>query len=410
MQPLTFITFSRKAEAAKEIGDALAFSARCRLLVDCTDPDQFVADVLRLRPSAAIVVLEGQNEVREFGLVKQLAATCPETAVITAAYDSSPFVILNSIRSGVREFLQLPINTEEFKTVLARTEEFNATVVAKKSGRVTAVFSGKGGSGVSFFATNLAVAMSVPTVLVDLNLQTGDAASFLAQDPKYSLCDLVRNRARLDDSLIKSLVTQHSLGLSLVAAPAEAHEAEDVKPEDVTEILHLLAQRFQSLILDLPHTFDPVTVAALDRADDILMLMTLDVPGIRNTKRALAVFERLGYPRTKFRVVINRWAKNSDVELKKVEAHLNEQLIGHVPNDYGKVMNSINLGSPLVQSDPTSKIAVEIKRIAALLENNWSMTPPQPKKGLLGAVFGRNTGRLDRNTGTLELPTVSDLP
>jgi hypothetical protein len=66
-------------------------------------------------------------------------------------------------------------------------------------------------------------------------------------------------------------------------------------------------------------------------------------------------------------------------------------------------MSSINLGSPLVHSDPTSKIAVEIKRIAVTLENNGSMSPPQPKKGLLGAVFGRNTGRL-------ELPTVSDLP
>jgi len=403
MQPLTFITFSRKPEAAKEISDALAFSARCRLLVDCAEPDQFVADVLRLRPSAAIIVLDGQNEDWDLGLVRQLAATCVETAVITAAYNSSPSVILNSIRSGAREFLQFPINTEEFKTVLARIEEFNATVAAKKSGRVTAVFSGKGGSGVSFFATNLAAAMSAPTVLVDLNLQTGDASSFLGLEPKYSLSDFVRNRARLDDSLIKSLVTQHSLGLSLVAAPAEAHEAEDIKPEDVTEILHLLAQRFQSLILDLPHTFDPITVAGLDVADDILMLMTLDVPGIRNTRRALAVFERLGYPRTKFRVVINRWAKNSDVELKKVEAHLNEQLIGRVPNDYGKVMSSINLGSPLVHSDPTSKIAVEIKRIAVTLENNGSMSPPQPKKGLLGAVFGRNTGRL-------ELPTVSDLP
>jgi pilus assembly protein CpaE len=197
------------------------------------------------------------------------------------------------------------------------------------------------------------------------------------------------------------LLTPHSLRLSLLAAPLEAHQAEDVKPEDVTEVLHLLGQRFGNLVLDLPHTFDPVTVAALDMADEIFLLMTLDIPGIRNTKRAMKVFERLGYARTKLRVVVNRWTKNSDVDLKKVEAHLEERLIGQVPNDYARVIGSINLGTPLVQSDPTSKIALEIKRIAGLIENTTATVKPQPRKGLLGSMFSRNTGKL-------EFSTVSD--
>lgn len=395
IQPLTFITLSRKTDASKEIRDALVNSARARLLTDCQDSDQLLADATRLRPSAAIVVLDGDNQEREFTLIKQLSSACPETSIISAAYNASPTLILGSMRSGAREFLQLPINADEFKTVLDRTEEFNATVTSKRNGRTVAVFSGKGGAGVSFLATNLAAAMTVPTVLVDLNLQTGDAASFLGLEPKYSLADFVRNRTRLDDSLINSFITPHSPRLSLLAAPLEPHEAEDVKPEDVTEVLHLLGQRFQCLVLDLQHTFDPVTVAALDLADDILVLMTLDIPGIRNTRRALKVFERLGYPRSRIRVVVNRWSKNIDVKLEKVEAHLDEQLIGLVPNDYTKVMNSINLGRPLVQTDPASKITLEIKRIAGLMENSQNPISPQPRKGLLGAMFGRSTGSLD---------------
>src|SRR6266851_1992868 len=205
MQPLTFITLGRKSEALKEIRDALVYSARARLLTDYNDPDQLLADVIRLRPSAVIVVLDGDNPEREFALIKQLAAACPETAIINAAYNASPALILGSMRSGAREFLQLPINGDEFKTVLDRTEEFNATVASKRNGRIVAASSGKGGAGVSFFATNLAAAMTVPTVLVDLNLQTGDAASFLGLEPKYSIADFVRNRTRLDDSLINSL-------------------------------------------------------------------------------------------------------------------------------------------------------------------------------------------------------------
>jgi pilus assembly protein CpaE len=201
----------------------------------------------------------------------------------------------------------------------------------------------------------------------------------------------------LDDALMTSLVTAHSPNLAVLAAPLEAHEAEDVKPQDVSEILHLLRQRYACVVLDLPHTFDPVTVAALDLADDILVVLTLDIPGIRATRRALKVFERLDYGRDKIHVVVNRWSKGIDVQLQKVEAHLGEQLIGFVPNDYRKVMDSINLGRPLVQADPSSKITAEIKRIAALVSGNGHAPSGPTRKKLFGTMFSRQspTGPLD---------------
>jgi len=174
-----------------------------------------------------------------------------------------------------------------------------------------------------------------------------------------------------------------------LAAPLEAHEAEEIKPQDLTEVLHLLSQRYERIVLDLPHTFDPVTVAALDRADDIFLLLTLDIPGIRSTKRALTVFDRLDYPRRKIHVVVNRWSRNIDVELQKVQTHLGEQFIGLVPNDYRKVMDSINLGQPHVQADPSSKITAEIRRIATLVSDDSQSASAQPRKKILGGMFGR---------------------
>ena len=228
------------------------------------------------------------------------------------------------------------------------------------------------------------------TLLVDLNLQAGDIASFLGLDIKYSLSDFVRNRTRLDDSLMTSLITQYSNDLALLPAPLEAHEAEDIGPQDLSEVLYLLGQRYEHIIIDLPHTFDPVTVAALDLADDILLVLTLDIPGIRSTKRALKVFDRLNYPKRKVHVIVNRFSKNNDVPLQKIETHLGEQLIGFVPNDYRKVMDSINLGRPLVQSDAGSKISLEIKRIAALVKGKTTMHRRKHEKGLFNSVFGRS--------------------
>src|SRR6201988_552328 len=404
MQPLTFTIMARNSAASQPIKEALNANGRARLLSECDTHDKMLAEIVRLRPSATILVLDAANPDKEFSFIKKLVAMNSGIAIIAAAANASPALILGSIRAGANEFLQIPSIADEFQTVLSRVAELRTEEMSSsaKSSRVIAVFSGKGGAGVSFLGTNLAAAVGVPTVLVDLNLQAGDAASFLGLDAKYSLVDFARNRSRLDESLISSMLTPHSAQLSLLAAPNEAHEAEEIAPQDIPEILHLLSQKFECVVLDLPHTFDPITVSALDSANDVLLTLTLDIPGIRSTKRALKVFDHLGYPREKVSVVVNRWSKGIDVELQKVEGHLGERLIGFVPNDYRRVMDSINLGRPLVYSEPSSKIALEIKRIASLFEAQGQTSTPQPRKKLLRSVFGRQT------TSALELSTLPD--
>ncbi len=403
MHLMTFSLMGSNVEAATEIKNALFHSANARLLTECDEHDLLLADVLRVRPTAAIVILEASNPEKQFDLISRLAVASPETAIITASRDASPSIILGSVRAGADEFLQIPIIASELQTVLGRVSQLSEAgeSAETKHRRLIAVFSGKGGAGVSFLATNLAAAMNVPTLLADLNLQAGDAASFLGVEARYSVTDFVSNRARLDDSLITSMITPHSANLSLLAAPLETHEAEEIDPENVTEILHLLGRRYERIVLDLPHTFDPVTVAALDLADDILLVMTLDIPGIRSTKRALKVLDRLGYPRVKIHVVVNRWSKNIDVELQKVQTHLGEQFIGFVPNDYRKVMDSINLGQPHVHADPSSKITAEIKRIASLVADHNDPLSMQPRKRSLRGIFGRQN-----SIAPLELATT----
>ena len=403
MQPFTFINMGRNEEDLAEIRNALASTHRARFLSQYQNHDDLLADVIRLRPSATILVLESENAEKDFALVKKISSVSPSTAIIAAARNASPALVLQSMRAGAREFLEIPIAAKELDTVLNRLAEFSTEATDENHGRVVAVYSGKGGAGVSFFATNFAAAMDHPTILMDLNLQAGDSASFLGMDPKYSLADFVRNRTRLDDTLIPSLLTPHSANLSLIAAPSEAHEAEEIHADHVSEIVHILRQKFSCVILDLPHAFDPITVASFDLADDILLVLTLDIPGIRGAKRALKVFDHLGYRRDKVRVVVNRWSKSIDVELHKVEGHIGEQLIGFVPNDYRKVMDSINLGRPLIESEPASKISLEIKRIAGLVSHNNHTPSRQPRKGLLRSVFGRN----DTST-SLELSAIGD--
>ena len=152
-----------------------------------------------------------------------------------------------------------------------------------------------------------------------------------------------------------------------------------------------LRESYDYVVLDPQHTFDSITLAALDQSDEIVLVLTLDIPAIRSTQRALEIFDRLGYPRKKVRIVVNRWSKQIDLDLRQVEKFLGEPVIGFVPSDYQTAVTSINLGQPLVLSEPNSKVAQEVRRVARALTTGAVavMEEPQPRRSVWNNLFKR---------------------
>ena len=393
-QPLTIVVLSNGLENFKEIRSALSADSRVQLLAGGNDAEQLYEEILRLKPACAIISL-GANSDQGIKFIRRLSAESPRTALISAAYDASSDLVLGSLRAGAREFLRLPASPDELKTVLDRVSEFCSVQVEapKKKGRMIAVFSSKGGCGTSFVATNLAACSDARTVLVDLNLQAGDLPLFLGVAPKYSFADMAENRSRLDEALVKSFVTPYSANLSLLAAPKEADAADEIEPEHVFDVLQRLRESYEYVVLDPQHTFDSITLAALDQSDEIVLVLTLDIPAIRSTQRALEIFDRLGYPRKKIRIVVNRWSKQIDLDLHQVEKFLGEPVVGFIPSDYQTAVTSINLGQPLVKSDAGCKISQEIRRIArSIATGAIPVTEDEtPKRTFWNSLFKRDT-------------------
>jgi pilus assembly protein CpaE len=401
-QPLTFVVLSTDLNNFKEIRRALTTETRAQLLAGGNEIDQLYEEIVRLKPSAAIIAL-GENSDAALKFIQRLAAECPTTALISAAHNGSPDMILQSLRAGAREFLRLPIGAEELRTVMDRVATFCAsqTEEPKQKGKMVAVFSSKGGCGTSFLATNLAASAAARTVLVDLNLQAGDLPLFLGVDPKYSIADMVENRAQLDESLIASFVTSYSSHLSLLAAPMQADSADEIEPEHVFTVLQRLREVYEYVVIDPQHTFDSITLAALDQSDEIVLVLTLDIPAIRSTQRALEIFDRLGYPRKKIRIVVNRWSKQIDLDLREVEKFLGEPVIGFIPSDYQVAVNSINLGEPLVVSDPNSKIAQEIRGVSERIAVGVvPISDLKQRRNLWSSIFKKEAGQSRINLQT----------
>lgn len=388
-QPISFVVLSTGLDNFKEIRRALSAEGRAQLLAGGNDTDQLYEEIVRLKPAAAIIALS-QNPELALKFIQRLNTECPSTAIISAAEDASPDLILRSLRAGAREFLRIPISGDELRTVLDRISDFCAReeTSPRKKGKMISVFSSKGGCGTSFIATNLAAVTASKTVLIDLNLQAGDLPLYLGVDAKYSIADMVEKRSRLDEELINSLVTPYSSNLSLLAAPKEADSADEIEPQHIFEVLQRLRESFDYLVLDPQHTFDSITLAALDQSDEIVLVLSLDIPAIRSTQRSLQIFDRLGYPRKKVRIVVNRFSKQIDLDLRQVEKFLGEPVVGFVPSDYQTAVNSINLGTPLVQSDSSSKIAQEIRRIAQTITGSAAaVAAPKPQKSFWNSLL-----------------------
>ena len=372
-QSLSIVVLSTDLDNFNEIRAALSTDSRVKLLSGGNDVEQLREEVVRIKPSAAIISL-GANADQAIKLIERLSTECPKTAVISAAQETSADLILQSLRAGAREFLRLPIDAGELGPVLDRISEFCAGQIqaAKKTGRMAAVFSCKGGCGTSFLATNLAASLPARTVLVDLNFEAGDLPQFLGLRTKYSIADMVARHGNLDDRLISVFVTPYSTNLDLIAAPKEVDPVDKIEPEHVFEVLQRLRECYDFVVLDPPHTFDPITLTALDQSDHIVLVLTLDLPAIRSAQRALQIFERVGYPRAKVRLVVNRWSKQIDFGLEQVEKTLGEPVLATLPSDYQTVVDSINIGAPLVKSNSRSKIAREIERVAQALSEGVS--------------------------------------
>ena len=269
MQPLTFITLSPDRESYRELADALTGDERTRLLADCDDAEHLLASLTRFRPAAAVIVLANGNSEKAIELVKKIAAAHPETAVITAGRDTPSSLMLNSLRSGARDFLQLPCNAEEFSTVVSRTAEFCAAQASRQrksgSGRRGLLDEGRQRRSLSSPRTwppRCRRRRSSSTSTYRPATPTRSSA-WRRSSPSPTRCVTARASTT---RCCRAYVTQCSSRLALLAAPLEAHEAEDVHAEDVTEVVHLVRERYDFVVFDLPHSFDAVTVAALDQA------------------------------------------------------------------------------------------------------------------------------------------------
>ena len=347
--------------------------------------DRFLKDT---DPLSAVVVILGPSKAPE-DLIPEaghLVSLRPNVGVVMVVFDLAPYILQQAIRAGVDDVVAVSAEDEELADAISRATTKLRARLPKPSGpvvevapadagpdegRVVLVFCTKGGAGKSVIAVNLAVALAQrsprPVALVDADLQFGDVALMLQLQPIHSIAEAVSAGDRLDADLLSNLLLKHEpSGLLVLAAPTEPGPADHINKTDLARVLSVLRPECSHIVIDTSANFGEITLAALQAADDILVVASLDVMSLKSAKVGLQTMRVLGIPFSRVKFVLNR--ANTQVGLTPADAEKALQLKVDValPSDL-IVAASVNRGTPVVLDAPRSKFAKGIEELADAL-------------------------------------------
>jgi pilus assembly protein CpaE len=335
-----------------------------------------------------LLIVEGMCcDPNELEQIEYITTHYPGMAVVLLCAIHTPEFLINSMRAGVKEVLPSPVSANALEAAVNRIAAKMAVSRNKAPGKILAFVPCKGGSGATFIATNFGyqLADSKTVLLIDLNLQFGDALSFVHEEkPAVTIAEVARDINRLDASFLAASAVKITPSYSILAAPEDPAHAMEVKPEHIEAILKLATAQYDFVLLDVPRVLDTLSIKALDRAYRIFPVLQAGLPHLRNASKLLTVFKSLDYASEKIEFIVNRFEKKGEIGVDKIRRLLGDYMLHTMPNSYKEVSTSINHGNPLIQSARSNAVAKNLADFAL------SLSPKEEEnRSVLARLFKR---------------------
>jgi len=289
-----------------------------------------------------------------------------------------------ALGADVADVIVLPQLTENVVFAIRKATHAGRRIAESgtRQGRIVTVFSPKGGTGKTVVATNLAAALAKregsKTLLLDLDLQFGDAAIMLGIEPEKTIFDLVTAPGELDSEKLAGYVTVHASGLDILPAPLRPEDAELVTEAKLGRLLEVARACYDTIVVDTSPFFHGPMLATLDRTDELLLLCSLDVPTLKNVRLALGTLELLSFPTGRVRIVLNRANSKVGMKQREVEAALEQKVRYEIPSDRA-VPLSVNKGQPAVIAEAGSDFAKALNAMAKSVSSEGAKKQPSRK-------------------------------
>jgi len=322
---------------------------------------------------------------------RQITIRYPDVFVIIISSSNDINNMKEAMLAGAKEYLLNPLLPEDINSTIRKVAELNRQRASLKdknkdkavqfinktkqsTHKVVCIYGTKGGVGKSIICTNLAVAAAHrykdSITLIDLDLQFGDTSVMLDLNPRKTIAELIQEGENLNGEMLEGYLYERH-GVNILAAPNQPELSDIVTTDGVEKIIKLCRDKYAYTFIDTPSFIDENTLSGLELSDLILLIISLDLPTIKNVKKGLDVLRSLNLL-SRTVLVLNRSSGIAGIEAADVEKLLEMKIIASIPSDGKLVVSSINKGIPFVKLNQRANVSKGINDLFAFVER-WKV-------------------------------------
>ncbi|MGW2281718.1 AAA family ATPase [Streptomyces sp. NPDC001770] len=365
------------------------------------DSTQLIDTLARLAGEAfdelpeVVLVHERIGPVPALELIREVSLRFPAVGVVLITTDASPALFADAMDSGARGIVTLPLSYEELVNRIQAAAQWAAGVRRHLSsgnevftgpgGMVVTLTGAKGGVGCTLAAVQLALAAQASgqtVALVDMDLQTGDIASYLDVQFRRSIVDLALV-SEISPRVLTDAVFSHSTGLALLLAPGDGERGEEVSDRSARQIVSALRSRYEVVVVDGGSQMNGANAAAVEMADVAVLVTTPDVIAVRGAKRIVRMWDRLQIRKAEETLtVVNRYTRSTEIQPPLIQKITGTRVAGvAVPANFKELQGVVDAGR-LHELDAKSTVKQALWGLAGEI----GIVKPQPGEKKNGKV------------------------
>ncbi len=316
------------------------------------EDDGPMVQLIDAQPEIVLVDMEDQRDAVK--ALQLLHGVMPDSLLFACGPTQDPRLIIETMQAGAREFLPKPVSAGSLGLALGRYLEMKERVRSgpKARGRIYSVTSGKGGSGTTSVAINLAATLAnlpdTRVAVVDLNGSVGDAAAYLNAKPEFGVADALAASSKLDQVILNSFMCKVG-NLSLLAGATDYTPPSSPTPSALSRLLKVVVGGYTHTFIDMPSSLDQELVrVTLEASEAVLVVITPELPAIWRTHRLMTFLSDTGCA-DRIRLILNRDDSRDEINAKEISRALSQPVYWRLPNSYLTAIQAINQGKPLVE-------------------------------------------------------------
>jgi pilus assembly protein CpaE len=289
------------------------------------------------RLGAEMLILDVSTHDYE-SVIRSVRSLSRPPLVIAVHTVADPLAIVTAMKAGANEFLYSPLQSGLRQGIQTAVRERNASTVARAGGKVIAALSAKGGCGATTIACHLAVNLQRHTkdnvLLADFDMDAGLIGFLMKSKSPYTFVDAVKNVGRLDLSFWHALLSNGLPGVEVLSAPTTVAGRELVGMSELRHVMRFMRAHYGWTVVDLGRGLNPLSLGALEEVDEALLITTLEVPTLHQTKHLIETILNMGFRRDRLRVILNRSPKESELTPGELDRLLGVPLYKILPDEY----------------------------------------------------------------------------